>query len=155
MVGFQLKVLGVQALLQKLKPSTVKEPVNEGVRKLALYINRQWKQATPVGKPADRGSGGRLRSSITTQASGFTAKIGTNVEYAQYVEYGHRQEPGRFVPVLKKRLVEDWVPPSHVTPGSSIRRRDIGPATFAMQKVQGKIKDFLGEIGKAIEVKFG
>lgn len=31
------------------------------------------------------------------------------VEYASYVEFGHRQEPGRFVPALGKRLKNPWV----------------------------------------------
>lgn len=31
------------------------------------------------------------------------------VEYAMYVEYGHRQEPGRYVPALGKRLKASWV----------------------------------------------
>lgn len=29
--------------------------------------------------------------------------------YASYVEYGHRQTPGRFVPALGKRLKKSWV----------------------------------------------
>ena len=34
----------------------------------------------------------------------------TNVmSYASYVEFGHRQTPGRFVPVLGKRLKNGWV----------------------------------------------
>lgn len=36
--------------------------------------------------------------------------IGTSIDYAPYVEFGHNQEPGRFVPVLGKRLVADHVP---------------------------------------------
>lgn len=32
------------------------------------------------------------------------------VEYASYVEFGHRQEPGRYVPALGKRLKVAWVP---------------------------------------------
>lgn len=32
------------------------------------------------------------------------------VEYASYVEYGHRQEPGRYVPALGKKLKEGWAP---------------------------------------------
>lgn len=32
------------------------------------------------------------------------------VEYASYVEYGHRQTPGRYVPALGKSLKESWVP---------------------------------------------
>lgn len=35
--------------------------------------------------------------------------VGTNVEYAPYVELGHSQEPGRYVPKLGKRLVASWV----------------------------------------------
>lgn len=31
------------------------------------------------------------------------------VEYASYVEYGHRQEPGRYVPALGKCLKQSWV----------------------------------------------
>ena len=31
------------------------------------------------------------------------------VEYASYVEYGHRQTPGRYVPELGKRLKKGWV----------------------------------------------
>lgn len=29
--------------------------------------------------------------------------------YASYVEYGHRQTPGRYVPAIGKRLVNNWV----------------------------------------------
>lgn len=36
--------------------------------------------------------------------------IGTNVEYAASVEFGHHQEVGRYVPALGKRLVNEFVP---------------------------------------------
>lgn len=32
------------------------------------------------------------------------------VEYSSYVEFGHRQEPGRFVPAIGKKLKTAWVP---------------------------------------------
>ena len=35
--------------------------------------------------------------------------LGNPAEYASYVEYGHSQEVGRFVPAIGKRLVNDWV----------------------------------------------
>lgn len=55
---------------------------------------------------------GRLRASITHQPEGWdTQLIGTNVEYAPFVELGHHQEVGRYVPAIGKRLVNDWVPP--------------------------------------------
>lgn len=40
-----------------------------------------------------------------------TVAIGTEVKYAPYVELGHHQEPGRYVPAIGKRLVRSWVPP--------------------------------------------
>ena len=39
----------------------------------------------------------------------FRIVIVNPVEYASYVEYGHRQTPGRYVPALGKRLKEGWV----------------------------------------------
>lgn len=53
---------------------------------------------------------GRLSNSITHSVSGRTMEVGTNVKYAPYVEFGHHQEPGRFVPAIGKRLVRDFVP---------------------------------------------
>ena len=41
---------------------------------------------------------GRLRNSITHTADKDTAYIGTNVEYAAYVEYGHSLPSGGQVP---------------------------------------------------------
>ena len=53
---------------------------------------------------------GRLRNSIThSQMDEDTEVIGTNVDYAPYVELGHHQQPGRYVPAIKKRLKKSWV----------------------------------------------
>lgn len=56
---------------------------------------------------------GNLRNSIThaSDMSDQSAIIGTNVEYGKYVELGHRQDPGRYVPALGKALVADHVAP--------------------------------------------
>ena len=54
---------------------------------------------------------GNLMGSITHQLDGYNAVIiGTPVEYALAVHEGHRQEPGRYVPAIGKRLVADFVP---------------------------------------------
>lgn len=34
----------------------------------------------------------------TIEDSGCVLEVGTNVQYAKYVEYGHKQQPGRFIP---------------------------------------------------------
>lgn len=54
---------------------------------------------------------GNLRNSITHQREGDdTELIGSDVEYASYVELGHHQEVGRYVPAIGKRLVRPFVP---------------------------------------------
>lgn len=55
---------------------------------------------------------GRLKGSITHKRStseADTMLVGTNVEYAPYVELGHDQEVGRYVPAIGKRLVASHV----------------------------------------------
>lgn len=55
---------------------------------------------------------GNLRNSIThAQMDERTEAVGTNVKYAPYVELGHHQEPGRYVPAIKKKLKASFVPP--------------------------------------------
>lgn len=54
---------------------------------------------------------GNLRSSITHQfVSDYTIEVGTPVKYGIYVELGHPQRPGRYVPAIGKRLVRSFVP---------------------------------------------
>ena len=52
-----------------------------------------------------------LRNSISHMTDSDTVYIGTDVEYAPYVELGHSQEPGRYVPAIGRQLVRDFVPP--------------------------------------------
>lgn len=52
-----------------------------------------------------------LRNNITHKREGDdTELIGSPTEYAPYVEFGHHQEVGRYVPAIGKRLVRDYVP---------------------------------------------
>lgn len=58
--------------------------------------------------PVDTGT---LRNSIRHEAeSSRSEAIGTDTLYAPYVELGHHQQPGRYVPAIKKRLVASFVP---------------------------------------------
>lgn len=65
-------------------------------------------ERTPPGP-----SGHLHRNWFTTKArrSGkhYRAEIYNNIEYAPYVENGHRQEVGRYVPAIGKRLVRSFV----------------------------------------------
>jgi len=60
----------------------------------------------PVGKyPNSSRVGGNLRSSITHQVLTDYAKIGTNVDYSVYVEYGTRKMSAQ--PYLRPALDEN------------------------------------------------
>lgn len=84
-------------------------------RMLALVIPR-----TPVGSYEDERQGGTLRRgwtglTITPESSGegWSVTLTNPVEYASYVEEGHRQTPGRYVPAIGKQLVASWVEGQH------------------------------------------
>src|ERR1051325_5349625 len=63
--------------------------LSELVRKTAFAIEAKAKQLAPVDT-------GLLRSSITTEIQGpLKATVGTNVEYAEYQEFGTRYQKGK------------------------------------------------------------
>lgn len=43
-----------------------------------------------------------------------TVKVQNTASYASYVNDGHRQRPGRFIPVLGKRLIKSFVKGLHM-----------------------------------------
>lgn len=60
-------------------------------------------------------TGGSLRDGwsilpIEKEGNDYLVTVINNLQYASYVEYGHRQTPGRYVPALGKRLTSAWVP---------------------------------------------
>lgn len=128
---FDLKIIGLQALLKHCQPETIREPVDEGIRKATLWTERTIRVSTPVDT-------GRLRSSITSVILGQTGKVGTNVQYAQFVEYGTRK-----------------MEPRYVVEGSAIRIKGKGMFTYTMELLKDKIKDFMTDIGKEIVARFG
>jgi len=63
-------------------PQDKKEEIQEKLLQIGLEIEGAAKRKCPVDT-------GRLRASINTkQQKGNTIQVGTNVEYAPYVEYG-------------------------------------------------------------------
>ena len=46
---------------------------------------------------------------ISRQGGAYQIEIVNPVHYASYVEFGHRQEPGRYVPAIGKCLKLSWV----------------------------------------------
>ncbi len=62
------------------------------------------------------------------------------VEWTSYVEYGHRQTVGRYVPALGKKLKQGWVPGLFMLTASEQEIQNIAPKVL-----ESKIKKFLGE----------
>lgn len=56
------------------------------------------------GTPVDTSA---LRRDLSVSAS--SGEVGYMLDYAPHVEYGHRQNVGQFVPVLKRRLVKPYI----------------------------------------------
>lgn len=79
----------------------------ECAKYLAQRLLAKVKRRTPVAT-------GELRRNwsekIRHEGNDYIIEIINPTEYASYVEYGHRQEPGRYVPAIGKRLKKAWTP---------------------------------------------
>lgn len=108
-------------VLRKVKKKT---PVGPGVFEVIYNDDgsvKKYKRGKRKGKARLKkvAKGGTLRrgwNATPSERRGGTyeAKVLNNVKYASYVEYGHRQHVGQFVPVLGKRLKKPWVPGQHM-----------------------------------------
>lgn len=115
-------------------------------RLMAKVIKR-----TPVGVyPAGSGKvGGTLRrnwriSQIEDRGDYYEIRVINPTEYASYVEYGHRQQPGRFVPALGKRLKKSWVEGKFFLRKSMLEVEEEAPKIIKM-KLEKFLKDKLGK----------
>ncbi len=91
--------------------------------------------------------GGELKRGWTAEGLHRTEKacrirIINPKKYAAYVEYGHRQEPGRYVPALGKRLKRAWVPGQGMMTKSEqeVRREAPGKLNQRMNEYFGGMK---------------
>lgn len=87
--------------------------------------------------------GGELREKWTVtkiQKSGgeYTVEVINPKEYASYVEYGHRQQRGRYVPALGKALSKNWVKGHHMLKISSEELEAMAP-----KMLERKLKQYL------------
>lgn len=87
------RIEGYEELKRKLE-RLEKIPIEKGLAQFGLLVASEAKKHAPVDT-------GRLRNSITAAQTGKEVRIGTNVDYAKFVELGHRVE---IVPVKAKAL---------------------------------------------------
>lgn len=87
--------------------------------------------------------GGTLRRGwiiepLQKNENGLKIEIINPVEYASYVEYGHRQTPGRYVPALGKQLKQGWVQGRFMLTLSAKELEEITPKV-----IEAKLKKYL------------
>lgn len=125
MSGFEKLRKDLQKLQTK-SPQTVEKCAND----LVLRLYSMTKKRTPVGDYEDTydleydgekyflvmsdKQGGALRRGWVVRGpyyfgNNYVCELINPVEYAPYVEYGHRQTPGRYVPAIDRKLTANWV----------------------------------------------
>ena len=95
-----LKMIGGEKLFKSLASSkTIKKPLDDGIRRITLKYDGLVKKATVVDT-------GRLRASVHHELNPKRASVGTNVVYAQFVEYGTAKMEARHMEGSAKVLGE-------------------------------------------------
>ncbi len=128
---------------------------------LAMRLYRQVVESTDVGDYEEisytkkdgsiltynaEKQGGELKKSWTVksvekQGDVYICEVINPKEYASYYEYGHRQEPGRFVPQIGKKLKNAWVEGKLILTASEKEIKSMAPRYLEM-----KLKKKLGEM---------
>ena len=77
---------------------------------------------------------------ISKSGNNYTVEIINPVKYASYVEYGHVQEPGRFVPAIGKTLKKSWVNGKYFLTISEQKLASIAPSIIE-RELEKLLKD--------------
>ena len=101
---------GLDCLLDKVNNLSPK--IDQAVLSTMTDQGIDWRDDVRANTPVDTGDLRRSWELTGPDKKGlkFEMDLANNLEYAEHVEYGHRQEPGRFVPAIGKRLKADFVP---------------------------------------------
>ena len=106
--------------------------------KVGGTLRRGW-----TAKTHEEAAGGSGRADAKAYAESLTVnhfgdmvviEIINPVEYASYVEYGHRQTPGRYVPAIGKRLKKSWVKGKFMLTISEEELRKEAPAVIKRKR---------------------
>ena len=89
----------------------LKNEVKKSVKNVGETYKRNAEANTPV-KTGDLRRSWQLIGPIFSGAD-ITIELRNSKNYASFVENGHRQAPGRYVPAIGKRLKVSWVPGQH------------------------------------------
>ena len=110
----------------------IKEACIDTLEESATEAVAEIKAITPVGY-------GVLRRSMThddIDKTNMSVNVGSNIQYAPYVEEGYTQKKGQYVPVLGKKLTGKHIKGSHMI-------RD--GLTIVESKMENKLQNKLEE----------
>ena len=93
--------------LEKARDLEIKKMLENITNEIAAKLMRKAVKRTPVQEGVLRNAW--TVSTVNKIGDGYEVVVSNHMEYAAYVEYGHRQTPGRFVPKIGKRLKKSWV----------------------------------------------
>lgn len=115
---------GLDGLLDKV--NSLSPRIDQAVSTAMADQGIDWRDDVRANTPVDTGDLRRSWELTGPDKKGlkFEMDLSNNLEYAEHVEYGHRQEPGRFVPVLGKRLKADFVPGCYMLRDGTRRLED-------------------------------
>ena len=110
------------------------------IKELAARLLRKVIKRTPSDT-------GNLRrnwtvSDVRKNGENYEIEVSNSAEYASYVEFGHRQTPGRFVPAIGKRLKKSWVQGKFMLTISENELQKQAPAV-----IEKKIAEWLKKLG--------
>ena len=110
------------------------------IKELAARLLRKVIKRTPSDT-------GNLRrnwtvSDVRKNGENYEIEVSNSAEYASYVEFGHRQTPGRFVPAIGKRLKKSWVKGKFMLTISESELQKQAPAVIGK-----KITEWLKKLG--------
>lgn len=113
---------------------------------------------TPVGRMPDGLSesakehwngyvGGTLRrawtiSDVKLSGKVFTCEVVNTAPYSSYVEYGHRQKAGKFIPALGVKLKNGFVPGQYMMTQSLKEIEQIAPLVL-QKRVQKELERYM------------
>ena len=137
--------------LQKLNDEQIDEFIRSCCKELAVRLLRKVVKRTPSntgtlrkGWTAGQSASAYVNSlNISKSGNNYHIDIINPVEYASYVEYGHRQTPGRYVPALGKRLKQGWCPGRFML---TISEQEINSSTDKI--LQAKLNKYMKDVFK-------
>lgn len=110
MLDLNIELPGVADLQKHMekKGKNIAPALNAIIKKSLYTIERNEVRETATFKQPTGRLAGSIREGI--EIGNLYGSIGPTVKYAKWVNYGHAQQVGRYVPAIHRRLVRSFVP---------------------------------------------